>query len=79
MTPYLHNSGYNANLSYNLYVLESPFLTCLTFLFNLTVAVLGGDLYVERRSKLPPQLPAALAGVAGTVAVSPTSLRAFCL
>uniref|UniRef100_A0A7S3R6S7 Uncharacterized protein n=1 Tax=Dunaliella tertiolecta TaxID=3047 RepID=A0A7S3R6S7_DUNTE len=30
--------------------------------------VLGGDLYVERRSKMPPQIPVALAGVAGTLA-----------
>eukprot|EP00967_Tisochrysis_lutea_P041226 scaffold49534_cov15-Tisochrysis_lutea.AAC.1 len=36
---------------------------------NCTAVVLGGDLYVERRSKMPPQIPVALAGVAGTLAV----------
>jgi len=47
-------------------------LTLIKSLLRLhyTAAVLGGDLYVERRSKLPPSFLFALAGIAGTAAVS---------
>jgi hypothetical protein len=42
---------------------------CMTPCLMPAVVVLGGDLYVERRSKLPPAPLAAAAGAVGTLAV----------